>query len=85
MDELIKQHTAHCKRVRPARAGNKEWGIIKAPEGGIMGVYSLSNEIPQKTGNFSQQYEEFASSQKYSDWQFIYRPNVVANKQLAKP
>lgn len=57
--------------------GNIDWGIIKAPEGGIMGVYSLSTNAPQKTGNFSQQYAQFANSQKYADWQFIYRPNLL--------
>ena len=58
--------------------GNKEWGIIKAPEGGIMGVHSLSNNAPQKVGNFSAQYAEFANSQQYSSWRFIYRPNNAA-------
>lgn len=65
--------------------GNKAWGIIKAPEGGIMGVYSLSTGTPQKTGNFNQQYAQFANSQKYADWQFIYRLNMIANNQLTKP
>ena len=65
--------------------GNKDWGIIKAPEGGIMGVHSQSNNAPQKVGNFSQQYAQFANSQKHSDWQFVYRPNEIATSQLAKP
>lgn len=65
--------------------GNKEWGTIKAPEGGIMGVFSLSSSTPQKVGNFSQQYAEFANSQRYSDWRFIYRPNITVNSQHAKP
>lgn len=56
--------------------GNREWGIIKAPEGGIMGIHSLSSDAPQKTGNFNEQYVAFANSQKYSGWQFIYQPNV---------
>lgn len=32
--------------------GNTEWGVVKAPEGGIMGVYSLSNLQPRKRVNF---------------------------------
>ena len=29
-----------------------EWGLIKAPEGGIMGVHSMSNKHPMKIDNF---------------------------------
>ena len=64
--------------------GNREWGIIQAPEGGVMGVNSLSTDIPQKTGNFSEQYAEFADSQKYSDWRFIYRPSNMVPASLRK-
>lgn len=31
--------------------GKNEWGLIKAPDGGIMGVYSLSQDRPLKTAN----------------------------------
>lgn len=60
----------------------KEWGLVKAPEGGIMGVYSLSHDKPLKIGNFNEQYLAFANNQKYSDWQFIYRPTGIVNTQL---
>jgi type II secretory pathway pseudopilin PulG len=56
---------------------NNEWGLVRMPDGGIMGVYSLANGVPQKTGNFSAQYAEFVNSQSYSDWKFIYRPNIA--------
>lgn len=58
--------------------GKREWGLIQAPDGAIMGVHSISNDSPQKRGNFSNQYAEFAGSQKYSDWKFIYQPNALA-------
>ncbi len=32
--------------------GNNQWGLIKAPEGGVMGVYSLSSKEPSKKANF---------------------------------
>lgn len=32
--------------------GNNQWGLIKAPEGGVMGVYSLSSKEPSKRANF---------------------------------
>ena len=32
--------------------GKAEWGLMQAPEGGIMGVYSLSNGVPVKQAGF---------------------------------
>jgi type II secretory pathway pseudopilin PulG len=32
--------------------GTTDWGLVNAPEGGIMGVYSLSDREPQKRANF---------------------------------
>jgi type II secretory pathway pseudopilin PulG len=69
---------------RDPLTGIKEWGLIQAPEGGIMGVHSLSSDVPQKTGNFSEQYAEFANSQQYSDWKFIYRPSNLTSVNFRK-
>ena len=37
-----------------------EWGLVMAPEGGIMGVYSLSTREPQKITNFPAGVGSFA-------------------------
>jgi type II secretory pathway pseudopilin PulG len=58
--------------------GKPDWGIVEAPQGGIMGVYSLSEDAPIKTGEFSKADETFADSQKYSDWKFTYSPPGLA-------
>lgn len=65
------------KIYRDPITGKKEWGVVLAPEGGIMGVYSLSSLAPRKTGNFSAHYESFEGSLKYSDWKFVYRPTLL--------
>jgi hypothetical protein len=54
--------------------GKSEWGIVKAPDGGIMGVYSSSDDKPWKTSGFSILYKEFERTEKYSDWKFVYTP-----------
>lgn len=54
--------------------GEKEWGLDAAPEGGIMGVHSLSNEAPIKTTGFAVRDADFEGKEKYSDWRFVYRP-----------
>jgi hypothetical protein len=55
--------------------GRAEWGLMLAPEGGgIMGVHSLSEEAPIKTGNFAVANEHFANAKTYKDWQFAHSP-----------
>jgi type II secretory pathway pseudopilin PulG len=60
-----------------------EWGIVKAPDGGIMGVHSLSDDKPFKITNFRLRDKGFDNSEKYSDWKFIYIP--VQQTGAAKP
>ena len=50
------------------------WGLVHAPEGGIMGVYSLSQEEPIKTGGFNRADSAFEGVGKYVDWRFISKP-----------
>lgn len=58
-----------------------DWGLIQSPEGGIMGVYSLSEARPLKQGGFSENNAEFAGKQHYSGWKFVYRPQVIAHRK----
>jgi len=54
-----------------------EWGLIEAPGGGIMGVYSLSEAAPIKTGNFKEADLAFGGRGQYSEWKFTYVPPKV--------
>jgi type II secretory pathway pseudopilin PulG len=58
--------------------GKTQWGLVEAPGGGIMGVYSLSEEKPIKSGGFDQRDESFAEATKYAEWQFFYRPPAAS-------
>ncbi|MGV3583066.1 MAG: type II secretion system protein [Methylophilus sp.] len=51
------------------------WGIIEAPSGGVMGVYSLSDAKPFKTKNFRPVYLHFEDKKYYGEWYFIYVSN----------
>lgn len=51
----------------------KEWGLVTAPTGGIMGVYSLSNEPPLKTGGFAEKDQALERKGKYSEWWFSFQ------------
>ena len=67
-------------------SGKDEWGLVKAPDGGIAGVYSTSEAKPLKSGGFAVRDKEFEGEEKYSDWQFIYSPAIAPGvKPAPKP
>jgi type II secretory pathway pseudopilin PulG len=57
--------------------GKAEWGLVEAPQGGIMGVYSLSEAPPIKAGGFSKRDESFNDATRYADWKFFYTTTAV--------
>lgn len=59
---------------RDPTTGNNDWGILEAPGGGIMGIYSLSAEDAIKTKNFRLINKSFENKKHYSDWIFFYVP-----------
>jgi type II secretory pathway pseudopilin PulG len=54
--------------------GKDEWGLVKSPDGGLAGVYSLSENAPLKVSGFAVRDEAFEGKTKYSDWQFGFAP-----------
>ncbi len=54
--------------------GSAEWGLVKAPDGGVMGVFSRSEDKPLKTAGFAPDDKLFEQSQAYSDWKFVFTP-----------
>lgn len=62
------------KLYRDPVTGKTEWGLAPAPTGGIMGIYSLSEDVPLKTANFSFADRDFEGKEKYADWKFSYLP-----------
>ncbi len=49
-----------------------EWGLVRASDGGIAGVYSLSDKQPIKSANFSLEDEAFTAAARYTDWKFVF-------------
>lgn len=54
--------------------GSAEWGLLKKPNGGIYGVYSLSEQIPMKQNNFKLIDKDLVGKAKYTDWVFMHAP-----------
>lgn len=54
--------------------GSMQWGLVKAPDGGIMGVFSEAPGQPLKRQGFPARYDAFGDSGAYSEWTFVYLP-----------
>ncbi len=50
--------------------GKSDWGLIDAPDGGIRGVYSLSDRTPLKQVTLTAGRLRLEAAQRYSDWKF---------------
>jgi type II secretory pathway pseudopilin PulG len=49
-----------------------DWVLLRAPDGGIMGVHSALAQKPIKQDGFPSGYEHFAAKESYEDWIFQY-------------
>jgi len=83
LEELLKDPRQpstqrHLRRLYPDPFGAAEWGIVKAPDGGVAGIYSLSEEKPLKSANFRLRDAGFDGAQRYADWKFVYSPAAAA-------
>ena len=58
--------------------GTREWGLVEAPEGGVMGVYSRSTAEPVKTGNFALRDLAFDKAKRYQEWRFVHAPPATS-------
>jgi len=82
LEDLLEDHRypvaqRHLRRIyADPITGQRQWGLVKAPEGGIMGVFSTSEAEPLKTGNFNLVNKHFADAKTYKDWQFFHSPSV---------
>ena len=88
LGELLRDHRFPGIRRHLRKAyydpltGKSEWGVAEAPEGGIMGVYSLATETPIKLTGFPEQFSQLEGKTKYTDWIFGYPPIDLSRHQL---
>jgi type II secretory pathway pseudopilin PulG len=76
-DKRFPMPMRHLRRLYPDPiTGSTDWGLVEMPNnGGIMGVYSKSEEKPIKQGNFmGARQEPFADAESYAKWAFTYSP-----------
>jgi len=67
----------HLRRIYvDPMAGKPEWGLVRGIDGGVIGVYSLSEKEPIRISFPSGPNKEFSGKKRYADWKFIYLPAV---------
>jgi type II secretory pathway pseudopilin PulG len=76
----------HLRKLYPDPvSGKDEWGLVKAADGGIAGVYSPSDATPLKVAGFAVRDASFEGKAKYADWQFIYAPAAGPAQEMKPP
>lgn len=63
----------YLRRVyRDPLTGKDDWGLIRSPDGGILGVYSKAEGEPIRRDNFPDEFFHFKNKKRYRDWVFVY-------------
>jgi type II secretory pathway pseudopilin PulG len=88
LDDLLKDPRRpgterYLRRLYPDPVTNAPFVLVKAPDGGILGVHSASEEKPLKTAGFKARDAAFEGAGKYADWKFVHAAPVQATG--AKP
>jgi type II secretory pathway pseudopilin PulG len=78
LDELLhdSRHSVVRRHIRKIfvdpMTGSNRWGLVMAEQGGIRGVYSLSDAEAIKTGNFLQIDRAFEGKVLVGEWHFTH-------------
>jgi len=85
-DERTPAVRRFLRRVYPDPMTNSsDWQLIMAPEGGILGVASKSQDKPIKVAGFSPIDAAFDQAECYCDWKFIYSPRNQRRGRVINP
>lgn len=65
----------YLRRIyRDPMTGTTDWGLVRAPDGGIMGVYTRSPLAAMKTAGFQDRDITLLGKGRLAEWQFVYAP-----------
>lgn len=89
LDERFAAKRRHLRRIyRDPMTGREEWGVIRTGDGQIIGVHSLSTEVPVKRANFALRDLAFTSKANYAQWVFMAktaRSGLLSLSTAAQP
>ena len=75
-DDRYPSARRHLRKTFPDPITGAEWGIMKAPDGVIIGVYSTSTATPLMVSG---------TAASYQDWKFAYTPSAAPKKPAVPP
>lgn len=79
-DELLRDKRApgvlrHLRRsYLDPLTGKDDWGTVRGPDGGIIGIYSTAPGTPIKVDGFAPELSAFKGQTSYSGWVFSFVP-----------
>lgn len=72
LDDRGGQVHHHLRRIFvDPLTGSRQWGLIQLPDGGIIGVHSLSERAPFERGFVMADFPVPKVSRSYRDWHFV--------------
>lgn len=89
LDELVEDNRLpvvqrHLRRLyADPMTGQADWELIRNVDGAITGVRSSSHRTPIKRASFDPAESSFAGAECYCDWQFVFRPGLLARPASA--
>ncbi|ABA87390.1 type II secretion system pseudopilin TklG [Syntrophotalea carbinolica DSM 2380] len=81
-DPRFLQRVRHIRRFFKDPITGTDFVLIRDASGTITGVRSSSNLEPFKKDGFPHEYAHFANCKRYSEWEFVYKPE---NRNTAVP
>jgi len=77
-DARAPQVERHLRRVYvDPMTGKAQWGVIREPKGGIVGVHSLSERKPMQGATWGAAQQVPANAGSYREWRFV-APSAAA-------
>ncbi|QNM94827.1 type II secretion system protein [Chitinimonas koreensis] len=75
VDDRLTRLRRPLRRIyRDPLTAEANWGLVAAPDGGIMGVYSQAPGQPLKVDHFAPAQADFTGASRYQDWRFVFTP-----------
>ncbi|MFD0929439.1 type II secretion system protein [Methylophilus glucosoxydans] len=80
-DERFPSPRRHLRKPYQDPITQREgWGIVEAPSGGIMGIYSLSDKVPFKSKGYRGELQHLNDKRYYGEWYFVYLPQPISGR-----
>lgn len=74
----------HLRRIYPdPLTGQKAWGLVRRPDGRIVGIHSLSRSPTLRRSGFPVGLEAFAAARRHDEWIFALQALPVGGATAA--